>query len=51
MLKWVLKKQNERALTGLMWLGTGRSGVFLWEGNKPQGYKKKVGNSSLAEVH
>ena len=41
MLKWVIKKENEWACNGMIWLRTGREYLFLWEGNKPQGYKKK----------
>jgi hypothetical protein len=36
-LKWVLKKENEWTLTGLIWLRTGRRDVFLWDDNKTQG--------------
>jgi hypothetical protein len=49
-LKWVLKEENEWARNRLIWLRTGRRDVFLWNGTKPQGYKKKVVNSSLAGV-
>jgi hypothetical protein len=37
MLKWVLKKENEWVLTGLIWHRTGRRDALLVDDNKTQG--------------
>jgi hypothetical protein len=42
-LKWVLKKQNQWAWTGLIWLRTGRRAMFLWDDKNLRVAKKGGG--------